>query len=341
VYRSYVSQPSFPQATTPTGETQAKQTSSLSETSNPKSSKTPASDKPNAKQHTTLAETSDPLATAPKSGKTQKKHYSTLSETSDSPTTAPQSSEPQSDDKPHATQHSTLAETSDPLATAPLSSEPQATQPTPLAETSDPSATAPNASEAHPTRLAPLYTRSDSSSQAEPPVTPPEASATPSSGKRPAPGTKPGPLKTKPGEPRAFIKGTLDKSGPTPHLLTLADLSPHQIQKILKMSLAMKHSFQLSPLKIRQSLTGRTIALMFNKRSTRTRVASETSANALGGSAMFLGSSDVQLGVNETLEDTAKTVGGMADGIMARVGEHDDVEVRECAYIPDDHTEGA
>lgn len=69
------------------------------------------------------------------------------------------------------------------------------------------------------------------------------------------------------------------------------------------------------------------MALMFSKRSTRTRVASETAAAALGGHAMFLGSADVQLGVNESLRDTATVVGSMVDGIMARVGPHSDVEV--------------
>ena len=48
----------------------------------------------------------------------------------------------------------------------------------------------------------------------------------------------------------------------------------------------------------------------------------------LGGHPMFLGSQDIQLGVNESLLDTAKVVSSMADGIMARVGSHSDIEVR-------------
>jgi len=83
----------------------------------------------------------------------------------------------------------------------------------------------------------------------------------------------------------------------------------------------------VSPLSIKQSMSTKTVALMFSKRSTRTRVASETAANVLGGSAMFLGAGDVQLGVNESLEDTARVVGSMVDGFMARVGEHDEVVV--------------
>jgi hypothetical protein len=112
-----------------------------------------------------------------------------------------------------------------------------------------------------------------------------------------------------------------------PHLLTLADLSTTQIANLLRKSAAFKKCYKdINPFSITRSLSSRTIALMFSKRSTRTRVASETATNILGGSAMFLGSGDVQLGVNESLEDTAKVVGSMVDGIMARVGEHDEVE---------------
>ena len=110
--------------------------------------------------------------------------------------------------------------------------------------------------------------------------------------------------------------------------MTLADLAPEQIASLLKSAIVFKHVVkQLSPLAVRLSLSGRTVAMVFNKRSTRTRVASETAINLLGGSGMFLGSSDIQLGVNETLEDSAKIIGGMADGIMARVGDHADIEV--------------
>jgi ornithine carbamoyltransferase len=67
--------------------------------------------------------------------------------------------------------------------------------------------------------------------------------------------------------------------------------------------------------------------LLFSKRSTRTRLAAETAAVLLGGQALFLGREDIQLGVNENLRDTARVVGGMCQGIFARVGQHDEVEV--------------
>jgi ornithine carbamoyltransferase len=52
-----------------------------------------------------------------------------------------------------------------------------------------------------------------------------------------------------------------------------------------------------------------------------------SSIDVLGGHAMFLGSRDIQLGVNESLLDTSRVVSSMVDGIMARVGEHEEIEV--------------
>jgi len=75
--------------------------------------------------------------------------------------------------------------------------------------------------------------------------------------------------------------------------------------------------------------------LMFSKRSTRTRVASESATALLGGHAMFLGASDIQLGVNETLLDTSKVISSMVDGIMARVGDHSEViEIAKHSSVP-------
>jgi ornithine carbamoyltransferase len=113
-------------------------------------------------------------------------------------------------------------------------------------------------------------------------------------------------------------------------LLTLADLSVGQLKGLIRQSLVCKAvgggkkgaaGFLKSPLE------KETVALIFSKRSTRTRVASESAINALGGGALFLGKDDIQLGVNESLEDSAKIIGSMTAGIMARVGDHSEVEV--------------
>ncbi|KDQ08382.1 hypothetical protein BOTBODRAFT_37960 [Botryobasidium botryosum FD-172 SS1] len=124
-----------------------------------------------------------------------------------------------------------------------------------------------------------------------------------------------------------------------PHLLTLADLSVAQITRVLAHSAHLKRvSYPLlrptstpnsppSPSSLPpQTLSHKTIALLFSKRSTRTRVSAETSAALLGGNAMFLGKEDIQLGVNESARDTVQVLGGMCQGIFARVGEHSEIE---------------
>ena len=132
-----------------------------------------------------------------------------------------------------------------------------------------------------------------------------------------------------------------------PHLMSMADLSPGQIHRLLAHAHFLKRKSVLSlppkkfPLariaernpkwvepKPPKTLEGATIALLFSKRSTRTRVSAETSAALLGGQALFLGKEDIQLGVNESARDTARVLGGMCQGIFARVGEHEEVEVR-------------
>ena len=130
-----------------------------------------------------------------------------------------------------------------------------------------------------------------------------------------------------------------------PHLMTLADLTVPQINRLLShayfckqitkpwlkpqsLNQAKKNSLKLPS----QSLFNKTVALLFSKRSTRTRLASETSASLLGGRALFLGKEDIQLGVNESPRDTARVIGGMCEGIFARVGDHSEIEVS--LYLP-------
>lgn len=121
--------------------------------------------------------------------------------------------------------------------------------------------------------------------------------------------------------------------------MTLADLHVTQIQRLLTHSLHLKsisnpwlapHGKLRGSHKLRlpsQSLFNKSIALLFSKRSTRTRIAAETSAILLGGRALFLGREDIQLGENESLQDSALVIGGMCQGIFARVGDHSEIEV--------------
>jgi ornithine carbamoyltransferase len=105
------------------------------------------------------------------------------------------------------------------------------------------------------------------------------------------------------------------------HLLTLMDLSPKEISGLL--DLAAK--FKKDPLGERKSLRGRTLAMIFQKPSTRTRVSFEVAMQRLGGNALFLSSRDLQLGRGETIADTARVLARYCDAIMARVFNHADL----------------
>lgn len=128
-----------------------------------------------------------------------------------------------------------------------------------------------------------------------------------------------------------------------PHLMTLADLSHRQIYGILRHASYLREASLLAlPPKsiglrlsrktyetktVERTLADMSVALLFSKRSTRTRVSAETAAGLLGGKALFLGKDDIQLGVNESTRDTARVLSGMVQGIFARVGEHSEIEV--------------
>ncbi|KAG0231708.1 ornithine carbamoyltransferase [Actinomortierella wolfii] len=111
-----------------------------------------------------------------------------------------------------------------------------------------------------------------------------------------------------------------------PHLLTDNDLNAQQLNSVIRKACQYKHEAKVLGKSSGAPLAGKTMALLFSKRSTRTRVATETAMAYLGGHAMFLGSQDIQLGVNESLLDTAKVISSMVDGVMARVGAHEEIE---------------
>ena len=73
-------------------------------------------------------------------------------------------------------------------------------------------------------------------------------------------------------------------------------------------------------------LKGKTLAMIFTKSSTRTRVSFEVGMYQLGGQALFLSNNDIQIGRGETIYDTAHVLSGMVDGIMIRTFKHSDVE---------------
>lgn len=108
------------------------------------------------------------------------------------------------------------------------------------------------------------------------------------------------------------------------HLLTLQDYSKDEILTVLSTAAKLKADAKKG---IRLPLLfGKTLAMIFTKSSTRTRVSFETGIYQLGGIGMFLSSNDIQLGRGEPIEDTAKVLGRMVDGIMIRTFKQSDVE---------------
>lgn len=111
------------------------------------------------------------------------------------------------------------------------------------------------------------------------------------------------------------------------HLLSIADLSPAELTTLVRNASSHKHAMKSGnmPTSLLGSLSGKTVAMTFSKRSTRTRVSTESAVVTMGGHPMFLGKEDIQLGVNESLYDTSVVISSMVSAIVARVGQHSDV----------------
>ena len=109
------------------------------------------------------------------------------------------------------------------------------------------------------------------------------------------------------------------------HLLTLKDYTPSEIFEILYMARDLKKSLKAG--EFRTDLKGKTLAMIFAKSSTRTRVSFEMGIRQLGGEGLFLSSNDIQLGRGETIHDTVKVLERMSiSGIMIRTFKQSDVE---------------
>ncbi len=116
-------------------------------------------------------------------------------------------------------------------------------------------------------------------------------------------------------------------------LLTVAELSAGEIEKILELSASLKKMQKDG--KVHQPLKGKSLGMIFEKSSTRTRVSFEVGMYQLGGQALFLSSNDLQLGRGEPLSDTAKTLSRYLDGIMIRTfGQSIVEELARHASIP-------
>jgi ornithine carbamoyltransferase len=116
-------------------------------------------------------------------------------------------------------------------------------------------------------------------------------------------------------------------------LLTLKDYSPEEMTFLLELSHQVKRERRAGNLT--QRFLGKTLALLFEKRSTRTRCAFETAFGEEGGHPVFLSSSDIQLGAKESIEDTARVLGRMFDAIQFRGFKQEMVEaLAEFSGVP-------
>ncbi|MCX8169529.1 MAG: ornithine carbamoyltransferase [Candidatus Methanomethyliaceae archaeon] len=109
-------------------------------------------------------------------------------------------------------------------------------------------------------------------------------------------------------------------------LLTLSNFSREELEMILKLSIDMKHRLKFGEYII-PCLNGKTITLLFQKPSTRTRLSFEVATYQLGGHSIYLNWSDLQITRGESLADTARAIDCYSDGIVARVYKHLDLEV--------------
>ena len=110
----------------------------------------------------------------------------------------------------------------------------------------------------------------------------------------------------------------------TKDLLTLSELTPKEFVDLINYSIKLKKEFKKGGTK--PILKNKTLTMIFQKPSTRTRVSFEIGMHQLGGHTINLSSNDMQLSRGESIEDTARTLSRYTDCIMARVYEHELLE---------------
>lgn len=107
------------------------------------------------------------------------------------------------------------------------------------------------------------------------------------------------------------------------HFLSLSDLTPDELRGLLNLALDLKEEWKADG--NRPLLKGKTLGMLFQKPSLRTRVSFEMGMIHLGGQGLYLSPFEVQLGKRESVPDVARVLSRYVDGIMARVFDHSDV----------------
>ena len=126
----------------------------------------------------------------------------------------------------------------------------------------------------------------------------------------------------------------LNGAGPR-HFLDLKDLSGAELRRVLDASAAIKARRRKGELAAERPLTGKTLAMVFDRPSTRTRVSFDVAMRELGGEPLMLTGSEMQLGRGETIGDTAQVLSRFVDAIMIRILDHGQMlELAEHATVP-------
>jgi ornithine carbamoyltransferase len=113
--------------------------------------------------------------------------------------------------------------------------------------------------------------------------------------------------------------------------IALTDFSSEELTGMLDLADRIKQS----PQEFDSVLKGKTLGMIFNKQSTRTRISFQVGISQLGGTGLFLGPEDMQLARGETISDTAKVLSRFLDGIMIRTFSHSDVlDLAKYASVP-------
>ncbi|EER30949.1 ornithine carbamoyltransferase [Candida tropicalis MYA-3404] len=126
---------------------------------------------------------------------------------------------------------------------------------------------------------------------------------------------------------RLFTTSAVKASATPRHLINIAQLSNEEFSSLINKAQYFKSLVKSDKPSIEnhQKLLGKLVALLFSKRSTRTRISTEGAASFFGAQPMFLGKDDIQLGVNESMYDTTKVISSMTSCIFARVNSHQDI----------------
>jgi ornithine carbamoyltransferase len=116
-------------------------------------------------------------------------------------------------------------------------------------------------------------------------------------------------------------------------LLCLLDFKREELERFIRNAFLMKDLYKVNA--VPKKLSGKSVALIFEKPSTRTRVSMEVAINALGGHPIVLNKSDIQMSRGEPVEDTARVLGRMISAIGARVLNHSTLEkLRDYSGVP-------